>query len=144
MINDELMKKVSDLMNGSELTFFRGQLRNLVKAEKEGTKEIYYLADIRIPRTLDAQDVYSVGFNVCHVCFSSEFVKANRLTDDIMKTFKDNEVLLNVAINSNVKPYKANDGQTYKANNVKFFVEDIILLNNVQKPSFSGRKVVSL
>lgn len=141
MVNNELMEKVSTMMNSPELIFLKGQIRNIVQSSK-GDGSLYYLADIRVPRSTNLDNVYEVSFNICHVCFSSEFVKANNITIETMKQFKDNEVLLNVAINSSVKSFKGSDGNTYKGNNIKFFVEDIILLNAINKPCVSAPKKV--
>lgn len=144
MINNDLMLKVSEMMTGSDLLFLKGQLRNIVQSTKEDGS-IYYLADIRVPRSTNLENVYEVSFNLCHVCFSSEYVKSNNISVETMKQFKDNEVLLNVSLNSSIKSYKAGDGNTYKGNNVKFFVEDIILLNSISKPvSNANKKVIAI
>ncbi len=145
MVNDELMKKVSDLMLESGLCFLRGQLMNIIMAEKSDNKEIYYLADLRVPRMLNVESVYDASFNWVHVCFGSEFVKNNNFTIDKMKIFKENEVLLNLRFSSSIYKYKNKDDETMKKNEIRFFVDDIILLNsNLKTIDFSCRKVISI
>jgi hypothetical protein len=80
------------------------------------------------------------------ICFSSEFVKKSGLTVELMKKYKDNEVLLNLNSSSTIKQFKGQDGQTYKTNNIKYFVQDMILLKEISKPDYidSARKVVNI
>jgi len=137
---------IVDLLGeGNDFTLLRGQLRNIGRAiNKDG--KTYYVADLRCPRTNDLENVYGVSFNVFHVCFTSEFVIANNITDDCMKQYKDNEVVLCVSFNSNIRSYKNNNGDESKSNNCKIFVNDIRLVKEIKKIDYSSssKKIVNI
>lgn len=139
MVNDEMLNKINGIMESNDMVFFRGQLRNIERGHNNDNST-YYLADIRVPRS-SGDDVYGVSFNIFHICFPSDFVKCSQLTDEKMALYKNNEVLISVNLSCSVKTFKNNDNTVNKINNVRFFVQDILLLNNVQKPSFSSNKV---
>lgn len=141
MINDVMLDKISEMMVTAEMMFTKGQLRNIQRKKNE-KQEVYYVADLRVPRKVDSSNIYSTSFNVYHVCFSNDFVTKARLTDDVMKEYKDNEVLLNLSCNSTVVP-SAND-KNVKFNNVRFYVNDIKLLKTIDKPSFADNQVVNI
>jgi len=144
MINDVMLNKVKEIMgDGRELLFLQGQLRNITKHVKDEDKSVYYLADIRVPRNLSA-DVYAVSFSVYHVCFSSDLVKHAKLDDLTMKEFKDNEVLLSLTSMCSLNTKRGEAGQIFKYNNVKYFVDDVMLVSKIAKPSSVGNKVVNI
>jgi hypothetical protein len=143
MINDELMQKFSGMMVDNEVFFLKGQIRNIEQHTKP-TGEVFYIADLRVPRnTSDTDDIYSVSFNTYHVCFSNNFVTNSKITADVMKQYKDNEVVLNVSTQANIRSSKK-DNAEMKFNNIKLFVNDMMLVKTIDKPDFSAKKVVNI
>lgn len=141
MLNDDILNKVDDLMASNEMIFLKGQLINLQQCSNTDG-EIYFLSDLKVPRSLSTDNVYGVSFNVYHVCFSNKFLVESNLDIETFKSFKNNEVLLSLSSFSSVKSVKKE--QTYKFNNIKFFVNDLMLTKSLEKPNFSTKKVVNL
>lgn len=133
----EFMEKCENLLGSSNsFLVLKGQIRNIQRKCKES--EFYYIADIRVPRVANLENVYQTSFNIFNVCFDTKFVSKKSITDDIMLTLKDNEIIINLAINSSVKSYKANDGRVFKNNNVSFYVLDYKLVSTIPVPSVSN------
>lgn len=145
----DTLQKLNDLMVTNELFFVKGQLRNLQKVNKEKdgklTGEFYYLADLKVPRANESASVYSTSFNMYHICFSNDFITRNEeVSDEYMKQFKDNEVLVHLSPFANINKSKDGEGNPIKFNNTKFYVNDLMLVQNLDKPSFVPSKVVNL
>jgi aspartyl-tRNA synthetase len=60
-----------------------------------------------------------------------------------MKQYKDNEVVLNVSTQANIRSSKK-DNAEMKFNNIKLFVNDMMLVKTIDKPDFSAKKVVNI
>lgn len=143
MLNDVLLYQVLDNMeNDNDFMFLRGQLRNIQQREKEN-KETYYLADLKVAKSVSNDDKYGMAYDLYHICFSNEFVKLSSIDIEGMKKFKDNEVFVYLTpvckINTNKK-----DDIVNKFNSANFFVNDILLLNQVDKKEFIKSKVVNV
>jgi hypothetical protein len=144
MKNENLLN-VKDILVGNELVVLKGQLRNIQRVTKDDKSgEFYYLADLKVPRITNSASVYDTSFNMYHVCFSNEFISRNdEVSDEFMKKFKDNEVLMLVSILANINKSKSGDSFA-KFNNVRFYVNEIVLLQSIDKPSFVPDKVLNL
>jgi len=142
MINDEMLKKFDSLMNGNEVLFLKGQLRNIQQRKKDN-QEIFYVADLRVPRNLSIDDIYSVSFNTYHLCFSNNFITNSKFTIEDAKSFKDNEVLVNLSTQSNIRTSQK-DGVENKFNNTKYFVNDLMFVKAIDKPNYLDKKIVNI
>lgn len=143
MLNDVLLYQVLETMeNDNDFMFLRGQLRNIQQREKDN-KEVYYLADLKVAKSVSNDEKYGMAYDIYHVCFSNEFVKMSNVDIEKMKDFKDNEVFVYLTpvckINTNKK-----DGIVSKFNSANFYVNDIMLLNQVSKKEFLKSKVVNV
>lgn len=144
MKNENLLK-VKDILVGNELVVLKGQLRNIQRVTKDdGSGEFYYLGDLKVPRITNSASVYDTSFNLYHVCFSNEFISRNdEITDDYMRQFKDNEVLMLVSMLANINKSKSGD-KVAKFNNIRVYVNEIVLSQNIDKPSFVPDKVLNI
>lgn len=135
-------EKILEMLgNASSMFLVKAQVRNIVKKVKDGGLP-YYLADIRYVKT-SSNDFYGVNFNVSHVCFSSDAVVKLGIKDETMKMYKNNECLMLLSVSASIKTFKKDDN-TYKLNNVQYFVDDIELIREIDKPVINSSKVVNI
>jgi len=147
MLNDMFLKDTIELLgNSNDLMILKGQLRNIQRREKDN-KEWYYLADLKVGKKINDNDIYGIAFDIYHICFTHDFVRMACVTDDVMKELKDNEVIVYLTPNCNVNSSKRTiDGveRLDKFNRANFYVNDIMLLTQIKKTEVIKSKVVNL
>lgn len=145
MINtDEYLKKVNDLLGDEhDLILVKGELNKIDKCFKEDGS-VYYMGDLRVLRNTNTGSEYDIKTSNYLCCFGSEFVLDAKLDDDKMKALKNNEVLLILNCLSNIKTIKSKkDGveDSFKVDNVRFFVQDVLLTKKLEKVSQTKRTI---
>lgn len=128
---DNRLENYSKLLGDSnELLIVKGQIKNIEHVNKGN--DVYYLADLKVPK-INSSEIYNTYFNMYHICFSSDYVKVAKINDEYMKQLKDNEVILNLTINSTIFKKPAENNQFFKYNRINFFVIDCIKTKDVEK-----------
>lgn len=134
-------KLLGILGDASSLLLVKGQVRNIQKAANEDG-QIYYIADVRYVRQ-SSDDVYGTNWNVTNVCFSAAYVEENKVNDEVMKAYKDNECVLILSLASKLDIQKKDD-RTLKFNRCSFYVDSIDLVREITKPISATAKFISI
>jgi hypothetical protein len=135
--NESLLKRMNRMMaDEKELILLKGKMSQPKKMKTDEDK-IYYTFVLRVLKRLSS-DEYGTTFNT-YFCVVPTNVSCN-MTDDDIKSMKDNEVICLLTANCRTKTLT---NSKVTVNNITLFVNDIVITRTIDN-SINNSKVVNL